>query len=86
MEMLTDMPNIGPVAAEGLQKVGIETPEQLRSVGAKKAWLRIKIQVDPGACLHMLQGLEAAVEGIPKKLLSPEKKAELNEFFKSKMM
>lgn len=82
MTSLTDMPNIGAVAAENLTKVGIETPEQLREVGAKEAWLRIKIQVDPGACLHMLQGLEGAVEGIPKKLLSTEKKAELNEFFK----
>ena len=65
MASLKDMPNIGPVAAEALEKVGIETPEQLREVGAKEAWLRIRAQVDPVACLHLLQGLEAAVEGIP---------------------
>jgi DNA transformation protein len=83
MASLTDMPNIGPVAAEALEKVGIETPDQLREIGAKEAWLRIKAQVDPGACLHLLQGLEAAVEGIPKKLLTAEKRAELNAFFKN---
>lgn len=82
MEQLTDMPSLGPVTAENLKKVGIETPEQLREIGAKEAWLRIRMQVDDGACLHLLQGLEAAVEGIPKKTLSSEKRAELNEFFK----
>ncbi|HWS42051.1 MAG TPA: TfoX/Sxy family protein [Pseudoflavonifractor sp.] len=83
MASLKDMPNIGPVAAEALEKVGIETPDQLREIGAKEAWLRIRAQVDPGACLHLLQGLEAAVEGIPKKLLPAEKRAELNAFFKN---
>lgn len=83
MASLKDMPNIGPVAVEALEKVGIETPDQLREVGAKEAWRRIRAQVDPGACLHLLLGLEAAVEGIPKKLLPAEKRAELNAFFKN---
>ena len=83
MESLTDMPNIGPTAADTLERVGIKTPAQLRQVGAKEAWLRIRTQADPGACLHLLQGLEAAVENIPKKLLTAEKRAELNAFFKN---
>lgn len=83
MDCLTDMPNIGPIAADALERVGIKTPEQLRQVGAQEAWLRIRTQVDPGACLHLLQGLEAAVENIPKKLLTAEKRAELNAFFKN---
>ena len=37
--------------------------------------------IDPGVCLHMLYGLEGAVQGIPKKNLSPERKAELKAFF-----
>lgn len=82
MSELTNLPNIGPVAAESLKKVGVETPEQLRAMGAEEAWLRIRLRVDSGACLHMLQGLEGAVEGIPKKELSKEKKAALNAFFK----
>ncbi len=81
MANLTDLPNIGAVAAEALKQVGGETPEQLREIGAQEAWLRIRTQVDHGSCLHMLQGLEGAVEGIRKSQLSPEKKAELKEFF-----
>ena len=82
MEKLSDLPNIGPVAVENLRKVGIETPEQLRAVGAEEAWLRIRTQVDDGACLHMLQGLKGAELGIKKSLLSAEQKAALHFFFK----
>ena len=30
MNRLTDLPNIGPVLAANLRKIGVETPEQLR--------------------------------------------------------
>jgi len=63
--------------------IGIETPEDLRAVGAEEAWLRIRAQVDPGACLHQLQALAGAAEGIPKKDLSPQRKEELKAFFNS---
>ena len=81
MNELPRLPNIGPVLAENLRRIGVETPEQLRAMGARDALLRIRASVDAGACLHQLEALEGAVEGIPKKLLSPEKKAELREFF-----
>lgn len=84
MNAMTELPNIGPVLAEELCKIGVETPEQLRAMGAKEVWQRIRIQLDPGACLHKLQALEGAVEGIPKRTLSAEKRAELNEFFKNR--
>ncbi len=80
---LTSLPNIGPVLADNLRKVGVETPETLRRMGAEGAWLAIRSQVDPGACLHQLQALAGAVAGIPKKDLSPECKAELKAFFDS---
>lgn len=82
MEKLTDLPNLGPVLAGNLQKIGIETPEQLRTLGAREAFVRIRAQVDSGACLHQLQALEGAVEGVPKSCLTPEKKQELKEFYK----
>ncbi len=80
---LTELPNIGPVLADNLKKVGVETPEALRSLGAEEVWLRIRLQVDAGACLHQLQALAGAEAGVPKKELPPERKAALKSFFNS---
>lgn len=80
---LTDLPNIGPVLADNLRRIGVETPEALRVLGAEGAWLSIRSRVDPGACLHQLQALAGAVAGLPKKDLPPERKAELKAFFDS---
>lgn len=77
MEKLTDLPNIGPKLAENLEKIGVTTPEQFRELGAEEAFLRIRAQVDNTACLHQLEALAGAAEGIKKSLLSPERKAEL---------
>ena len=78
---LRELPNIGPVLAENLRQVGISSAEELRSVGACKAWLRIRIQVDSGACFHQLTALAGAELGVPKKELPPERKAKLRVFF-----
>lgn len=80
---LTDLPNIGPALARNLHSIGIETPEALQKTGAEEAWLRIRLQVDSGACLHQLQALAGAAAGIPKKDLPSERKAELKAFFDS---
>ena len=77
---LTDFPNIG---ASNLRTVGLDTPEKLRQAGAKEAWLKIRLQVDPGACLHLLQALAGAVANIPKRELTPEQRLELKKFFES---
>ncbi len=80
---LTDLPNIGPVLAANLEEIGIHSPEDLHKMGAENAWLAIRTQVDSGACLHQLQALAGAVDGVPKKELSPERKEELKSFFNS---
>ena len=77
---LTDLPNIGPVLAENLRQIGVETPEALREVGAE-AFLRIRRSVDSGACLHQLSALAGAELGLPKAALPPERKAALKAFF-----
>ena len=77
---LTGLPNIGTVLAENLRRVGITSAEELRA-GACEAWLRIRTQVDPGACFHQLTALAGAEMGLPKKELPPERKAELRAFF-----
>lgn len=63
---LTDLPNIGPVLAGNLKKIGVDTPEQLRELGAEGAFLKIRGQVDPGACLHQLEALAGAEAGVQK--------------------
>ena len=78
---LRELPNIGPVLEKNLRAVDINSAEELRSAGACEAWLRIRSRVDPGACLHQLTALAGAEEGVPKKALSPERKAELRAFF-----
>ncbi len=83
MAKLTDLPNIGPKLAGHLLQAGIETPEQLRELGAEAAFLRIRTQVDSTACLHELEALAGAVEGVRKSLLSQERKAELKTWFRA---
>lgn len=83
MERLTDLPNIGPVLAGNLEKIGVTGPDQLRDMGAEEAFLRIRAQADPAACLHQLEALAGAAEGVKKSLLPPERKAQLKEWFKS---
>ena len=82
MERLTDLPNIGPVLAGNLERIGVTEPDQLRAIGAEEAFLRIRAQVDPAACLHQLEALAGAVEGIRKSLLPPERKAELKSWYR----
>ena len=78
---LTELPNIGPVLAENLRWVGVASAEDLRTVGACEAWLRIRTRIDSGACFHQLTALAGAELGIPKKELPPERKAALRAFF-----
>ena len=48
-------------------------------MGAEETFIRIRTQVDSGACLHMLYGIQCAIDGIPDKFLSDDKKEYLNE-------
>ena len=80
---LTDLPNIGPVLAGNLKKIGVDTPEQLRELGAERAFLKIRGQVDPGACLHQLEALAGAEAGVRESLLPPERKAQLKSWYQT---
>lgn len=78
---LTELPNIGPVLADNLRRIGITTAEELRSAGACEAWLRIRTQVDRGACFHQLTALAGAEAGIPKKELPPGAESRTESLF-----
>ena len=80
---LKDLPNVGSVLHDALLQVGITTPEELRAAGAKAVFCQIREQVDRGACLHMLYGIQGAIDGVRDSTLSQAKKEELKAFFKS---
>ena len=65
MGELSKLPNIGAVVEEQLNQVGINTYDQLKEMGSRQAWLKIKA-IDDSACINRLYGLEGAVQGIKK--------------------
>ena len=79
---ISEMKNIGVINEEKLAQVGNVEPDQLRKLGTEAAFLKIRHLVDDGACLHLLYGLEGAIQDIPKRELSERRKAELRDFFK----
>lgn len=80
MERLEDMHNIGKTVALQLRQVGIDTPEKLKKVGAKKAWLKIQ-EIDESACIHRLYGLQGAIMAVKKTELDFEIKKDLKKFY-----
>lgn len=80
MGELSALLNIGPEVERQLNEVGIFMPEQLKEIGSKQAWLKIKA-IDDSACIHRLYGMEGAIRNIKKKDLPPEVKLELKEFY-----
>ncbi len=83
MSELSKLPNVGKVLEKNLVAVGIETPEALRAAGAQEAFLRIRRICDPGACLHMLYGIQGAILGIPDQMLPDETRRALRAFFRT---
>ena len=82
MGEFSKLPNIGPVVEKQLIEAGIGTAEQLKQLGSREAWLRIRIN-DPSACIHRLYALEGAVRGVRKAELPEPVKAELKQFYRS---
>jgi|AGTN01.3.fsa_nt_gi N-acetylglutamate synthase and related acetyltransferases len=79
---LSQMPNIGPKLEAQLMKAGIATPGELRAVGSREAWLRIKA-FDPSACLMRLSALEGAIRGVRWHNLDADVRQSLREFYHS---
>jgi len=51
MNELQKLPNVGQVLADHLVRIGINTPEQLRTKTAEEVFLAIRHQCDAGAFL-----------------------------------
>lgn len=80
MGELSKLPNIGKEIERQLNEAGILTSEDLKNLGAEKAWLKLQ-KLDPSACFHRLLALEGALRGIKKTLLPAERKNELKRFY-----
>lgn len=83
MGKLSALPNVGKVLEKNLNAIGVHTSEQLIQMGSKEAFRRIRLEVDDGACLHMLYGIQGAIENIKDADLSENTKQGLREFFKT---
>lgn len=81
MEKLEDLPNISRVNAGKLRQAGIDTPVELKRLGSREAFLRIRMKADPTACLSTLYGLEGAVRGIRWHGLDTEARQALKAYF-----
>ncbi len=82
MSILLELPNVGKVLDDLLNQIGVHSYEDLSLLGSKQAFLKIR-EKDTGACLHMLYGLEGAIEGKKDTLLSKEVKEDLKNFYRA---
>ena len=73
---MSDIRNIGPTSEAWLEEIGVETLEQLRSVGSVPVYAMIRDQ-HPEASLNLLWSLEAALRGEDWHQLSETVKDEL---------
>ncbi len=79
MTELTSMKNIGKELERKLKITGITSAEELRSIGSKEAFFKLKKRF-PEVCLVHLYTLEGAITDTDFNKLSEEKKKELKAF------
>ncbi|WP_419750300.1 TfoX/Sxy family protein [Terrisporobacter petrolearius] len=79
MGELSKLPNIGKVLEKQLNEVEINSIENLREIGSKKAWIKIK-NIYESACLNRLCALEGAIRNIRWHDLDESIKKDLKEF------
>lgn len=77
---LSSLNNIGRGLADKLKIAGIDSPEQLKSAGSEKAFIKLAA-IDENACINQLYALEGAVQGIRWHELDKSRMKELTEFY-----
>ena len=81
VEVMAQLKNIGPKSAEDLVRAGIDSPEKLREIGAKEAFLRLCLSTKKfcfNACY--LYALEGAIQNCDWRDISETKKRKFREF------
>ena len=61
-ENISDLRNFGPKSQQMLAQAGIDTVEQLRELGAVRAYLQVK-RISANASLNLLWAMEGALTG-----------------------
>lgn len=59
---ISDLPNFGPKSQQMLAQAGIHSIEQLRELGAVRAYVQVKRAIN-GASLNLLWAMEGALSG-----------------------
>ena len=68
---LGGLPNVGPTLAAELRAAGIESSDQLRALGARAAWGRLRDVNPERDCSSSLLALEGAVRGVRWMAIDP---------------
>jgi len=79
MTELTSLRNIGKELEKKLKTADISTAEELKKVGSKEAFIRLKLR-DPYVCLVHLYALEGAVSDMEYNQLPEEVKRDLKAY------
>ena len=79
MSELASMRNIGKEIEKKLKAVDICTAQDLREVGSKEAFIRLKAR-DPHICLVHLYALEGAISDMEYNRLPEDVKQDLKEY------
>jgi DNA transformation protein len=78
-ETLERMRNLGPIIAGRLRTVGIETPDELRRLGAIEAYVRLKRAFRTETTHAQLYALHGAVNDVRWNALPEEARAALRD-------
>lgn len=76
MSNIADLPNFGPKSQQMLERAGIKTVEQLRQLGAVRAYLQVK-RSGGNASLNLLWALEGALSGERWQVVAKEERLRL---------
>ena len=68
---LEDLPNVGPELARELRAAGVRTAAELRRLGAKGAWAKVRDVNPERDCASSLLALEGAVRGVRWMSIQP---------------
>ena len=78
-ETLEKMRNLGPIIAGRLRTIGIETPDELRRLGAIEAYVRLKRAFPVETTHAQLYALHGAVNDVRWYVLPEEARAALRD-------